>query len=182
MEMINNENTKKLSKAIAQYCLRVFVFLVLRKLFLTDIFISSAYNYIVYPLVKDMEPVSDFFMAALLLTIVYFIVCYISAKITGIFKKLDGLNFFVALFIVFLIDVLLNCLIIIKIQFIPFKIRLAESPMMFFAPWAFLVYRVLGFLTKIFPMPFEKIGYIFSIEFVRDVIKKIWMNYGKSSK
>lgn len=26
MEIINNENTKKLSKAIAQYCLRVFVF------------------------------------------------------------------------------------------------------------------------------------------------------------
>ena len=173
MEMINNENTKKLSKAIAQYCLRVFVFLVLRKLFLTDIFISSAYNYIVYPLVKDMEPVSDFFMAALLLTIVYFIVCYISAKITGIFKKLDGLNFFVALFIVFLVDILFNYFVMVKFQFMPFKIGFRKDTIIFYAPFMFLIYRFFGFLTKIFPVPFKKIGYIFSIEFVKDVIKRV---------
>lgn len=61
----------------------------------------------------------------------------------------------------------------VKFQFIPFKIGFVKDSMMFFAPWAFLMYRVLGFLTKIFPVPFEKIGYIFSIEFVKDVIKRV---------
>lgn len=53
MEIINNENTKKLSKTIAQYCLRVFVFLVLRRLFINGIFLEHVHAPIVYPLVKN---------------------------------------------------------------------------------------------------------------------------------
>lgn len=173
MEIINNENTKKLSKAIVQYCLRVFVFLVLRRLFISGIFLKHVHAPIISFLVKDTDPDYCLGIAGLLLIIGIYIECYISAKITGIFKKLDGLNFFLALFIVFLVDVLFNYLFMVQVQFMPFKIGFVKDSMMFFAPWAFLMYRVLGFLTKIFPVPFEKIGYIFSIEFVKDVIKRV---------
>lgn len=173
MEIINNENTKKLSKAIAQYCLRVFVFLVLRRLFISGIFLEHVHAPIISFLVKDTDPDYCLGIAGLLLIIGIYIECYISAKITGIFKKLDGLNFFLALFIVFLIDILFNYFVMVKFQFMPFKIGFRKDTIIFYAPFMFLIYRFFGFLTKIFPVPFEKIGYIFSIEFVKDVIKRV---------
>ena len=173
MEIINNENTKKLSKAIAQYCLRVFVFLVLRRLFISGIFLEHVHAPIISFLVKDTDPHYCLGIAGLLLIIGIYIECYISAKITGIFKKLDGLNFFLALFIVFLIDILFNYFVMVKFQFMPFKIGFRKDTIIFYAPFMFLIYRFFGFLTKIFPVPFEKIGYIFSIEFVKDVIKRV---------
>lgn len=173
MEIINNENTKKLSKAIAQYCLRIFVFLVLRRLFISDIFLEHVHSPIISFLTKNMNSEDGLYIWFLLFILGIYIECYISAKITGIFKKLDGLNFFLALFILFLVDVLFNYLFMVQVQFMPFKIGFVKDSMMFFAPWAFLIYRFFGFLTKIFPVPFEKIGYIFSIEFVKDVIKRV---------
>ena len=173
MEIINNENTKKLSKAIAQYCLRIFVFLVLRRLFISDIFLEHVHSPIISFLTKNMNSEDGLYIWFLLFILGIYIECYISAKITGIFKKLDGLNFFLALFILFLVDVLFNYLFMVQVHFMPFKIGFVKDSMMFFAPWAFLIYRFFGFLTKIFPVPFEKIGYIFSIEFVKDVIKRV---------
>lgn len=173
MEIINNENTKKLSKAIAQYCLRVFVFLVLRRLFISGIFLEHVHAPIISFLVKDTDPDYCLGIAGLLLIIGIYIECYISAKITGIFKKLDGLNFFLALFIVFLIDILFNYFVMVKFQFMPFKIGFRKDTIIFYAPFMFLIYRFFGFLTKIFPVPFEKIGYIFSTKFVKDVIKRV---------
>lgn len=145
----------------------------LRRLFISGIFLEHVHAPIVYPLVKNMEYEDCFIIGGLLIIIGTYIECYISAKVTGIFKKLDGLNFFVALFIVFLIDILFNYLFMVQVQFMPFKIGFVKDSMMFFAPWAFLIYRFFGFLTKIFPVPFEKIGYIFSIEFVKDVVKRV---------
>ena len=173
MEIINNENTKKLSKAIAQYCLRVFVFLVLRRLFISGIFLEHVHSPIISFLVKDTDPDYCLGIAGLLLIIGIYIECYISAKVTGIFKKLDGLNFFLALFIVFLIDILFNYFVMVKFQFMPFKIGFRKDTIIFYAPFMFLIYRFFGFLTKIFPVPFEKIGYIFSTKFVKDVIKRV---------
>lgn len=173
MEIINNENTKKLSKAIAQYCLRIFVFLVLRRLFISDIFLEHVHSPIISFLTKNMNSEDGLYIWFLLFILGIYIECYISAKITGIFKKLDGLNFFLALFIVFLIDILFNYFVMVQVQFIPFKIGFRKDTIIFYAPFMFLIYRFFGFLTKIFPVPFEKIGYIFSIEFVKDVIKRV---------
>ncbi len=173
MEIINNENTKKLSKAIAQYCLRIFIFLVLRRLFISGIFLEHVHAPIISFLVKDTDPDYCLGIAGLLLIIGIYIECYISAKVTGIFKKLDGLNFFLALFIVFLIDILFNYFVMVKFQFMPFKIGFRKDTIIFYAPFMFLIYRFFGFLTKIFPVPFEKIGYIFSTKFVKDVIKRV---------
>ena len=154
----------------------------LRRLFISSIFLEHVHAPIISFLVKDTDPDYCLGIAGLLLIIGIYIECYISAKVTGIFKKLDGLNFFLALFIVFLIDILFNYFVMVKFQFMPFKIGFRKDTIIFYAPFMFLIYRFFGFLTKIFPVPFEKIGYIFSIEFVKDVAKKIWMNYGKSSK
>lgn len=173
MEIINNENTKKLSETILSYCLRVFVFLMLRRLFTSDIFLEHVHSPIISFLVKDTDPDYCLGIAGLLLIMGIYIECYISAKVTGIFKKLDGLNFFVALFIVFLVDILFNYFVMVKFQFMPFKIGFRKDTIIFYAPFMFLIYRFFGFLTKIFPVPFEKIGYIFSIEFVKDVIKRV---------
>ena len=180
MEKAVNKDFKSTIRAILSYCLRVFVFLVLRRLFTSDIYAYYIYAPFICLLTKNMDPDYGFGVAGLYAILGIFIECYINAKITGVFKKLDGLNFFVALFIVFLVDILFNYFVMVQVQFMPFKIGFVKDSMMFFAPWAFLMYRVLGFLTKIFPVPFEKIGYIFSIEFVKDVIKKIWMNYGNN--
>ena len=173
MEIINNENTKKLPEAIAQYCLRVFVFLVLRRLFISDIFLEHVHAPIISFLIKNMNPDDGLYMWFLLFILGIYIECYISAKVTGIFKKLDGMNFFVALFIVFLIDILFNYFVMVQVQFMPFKIGFRKDTIIFYAPFMFLIYRFFGFLTKIFPVPFEKIGYIFSIEFVKDVAKRV---------
>lgn len=164
---------QKNSKAIVQYCLRVFVFLVLRRLFISGIFLEHVHAPIISFLVKDTDPDYCLGIAGLLLIIGIYIECYISAKVTGIFKKLDGLNFFLALFIVFLVDILFNYFVMVKFQFMPFKIGFRKDTIIFYAPFMFLIYRFFGFLTKIFPVPFEKIGYIFSIEFVKDVIKRV---------
>ena len=182
MEKAVNKEFKSAIRTILSYCLRVFVFLVLRRLFISGIFLEHVHAPVVYPLVKNIEYEDCFIIGGLLIIIGIYIECYISAKVTGIFKKLDGLNFFLALFIVFLIDILFNYFVMVQVQFIPFKIGFRKDTIIFYAPFMFLIYRFFGFLTKIFPVPFEKIGYIFSIEFVKDVIMKIWINYGKSSK
>lgn len=145
----------------------------LRRLFISSIFLEHVHAPIISFLVKDTDPDYCLGIAGLLLIIGIYIECYISAKITGIFKKLDGLNFFVALFIVFLVDILFNYFVMVQVQFIPFKIGFRKDTIIFYALFMFLIYRFFGFLTKIFPVPFEKIGYIFSIEFVKDVIKRV---------
>ena len=39
----------------------------------------------------------------------------------------------------------------------------------------FIVYKILYYLTKFFPVPFKQIGYVFSIEFLKDLISEIHM-------
>ena len=41
--------------------------------------------------------------------------------------------------------------------------------------YAFIVYKILYYLTKFFPVPFKQIGYVFSIEFLKDLISEIHM-------
>ncbi len=173
MEKAVNKEFKSTIRTILSYCLRVFVFLVLRRLFISGIFLEHVHAPIISFLIKNMNPEDGLYMWFLLFILGIYIECYISAKVTGIFKKLDGLNFFLALFIVFLIDILFNYFVMVQVQFIPFKIGFRKDTIIFYAPFMFLIYRFFGFLTKIFPVPFEKIGYIFSIEFVKDVIKRV---------
>ena len=100
---------------------------------------------------------------------------YVLAKIFGIFKKLDKLNFFVSFFIIVLISLLL-----IKAGEIDFLVSnivyengLKYANTMYMLIPAFLLYKFFNFLTKKFPTPFKQIGYFFSIEFYKDLYKKL---------
>ena len=121
----------------------------------------------------DMFPSN--FEINILVCLTAFISLYILAKVFGIFKKLDKLNFFVSLFIIVLISLML-----IECGKIPYLVSdeiyangLDYSGTMYLLIPAFLLYKFFNFLTQKFPTPFKQIGYFFSIEFYRDLYRKL---------
>ena len=108
--------------------------------------------------------------------VISFFATYIMAKICGLFKKLDKVNFFVSLGIIIGITFL-------SYYFAEFKPTstddiynlVSESfyPPAFVLIPCFILYKILYFLGKKYPIPFNRIGYYCSIEFFRDLIGKI---------
>ena len=104
------------------------------------------------------------------------IVCYVSAKIFGIFEYIDKLKKLIPKFLVLiLISFLSSVILFIKISNngidLPLSLHLSLT-LFGFIP-AFLLYKFFQFLTKKYPTPFEKIGYYCSVEFYKGLLSKI---------
>ena len=107
-------------------------------------------------------------------------VMYIPAKIFGIFKIMEKYGFKVELAILIVLSILIYLVInhtgISQNSLNDFGgIHLVRD---FIFAW--LLRKFFNFLTKKFPTPFKQIGYIFSIEFYRDLYKKL-LNKSKPS-
>ena len=97
---------------------------------------------------------------------------YVIAKFCGLFKYFSRFKFWKSFLILLTISYILNYFITNNIHIIPEK-YIADGP---YIPLtiipSYLVYLFFNFLTKKFPTPFKQIGYFFSIEFYKDLLKK----------
>ena len=103
------------------------------------------------------------------------IVCYILAKIFGIFKYIDKLkNLILKFMVLVLISFLSSVILFIKISNngIDLPLSLHLSLTLFGLIPAYLLYKYFQYLTKKYPEPFEKIGYYCSIEFYKSLFKR----------
>lgn len=102
--------------------------------------------------------------------------CYFMAKIFGIFRYIDELKKRIAIKIgiLFLIS-----LASFAIMFLRFKLDGDTNPAAFYAFYifglvpAFFLYKYFNYLTMKYPVPFKKIGYYSSVEFYKDLWRKI---------
>ena len=105
---------------------------------------------------------------------------YVIAKFCGLFKYFSRFKFWKSFLILLTISYILNYFITNNIHIIPEK-YIADDP---YIPLtiipSYLVYLFFNFLTKKFPTPFKQIGYFFSIEFYKDLFKKL-LNKSKPS-
>jgi len=101
---------------------------------------------------------------------------YFYAKICGLYKNLQNYNFWLKSLIFLVISIL--AYLISRYDFKDFQLLKSDLKI----DWwiylvsifsAFLLNIFFNFLTKKFPKPFEKIGYICSIQFFKDIFKKI---------
>ena len=100
---------------------------------------------------------------------------YFYAKICGLYKKLKKYNFWIKSLIFLFISCLAYLINTYNLKTLKpyetdFKIELWIYIASIFS--AFLLNIFFNFLTKKFPKPFEKIGYVCSIEFFKDIIGK----------
>ncbi len=168
-------------KAILNYCFRVLIFLLFCRHTIYD-FVSNIF----YPMLANfvdslnLDPFVDVGIFAIFSVLVH---DYLYAKICGLFKKLDNLNIFLSMIIVVLTDIIRGYSWGVTIQLTPLKLSYGGPNFIFILIFSFILYKFLNFLTKIFPVPFKQIGYIFSIELwkdiYRDVKKDIEGNYLK---
>lgn len=169
-------------KTILDYCFRVLIFLLLNRTSVIEP-IGNLFVYIVHLFTKNIEGDDGFITG---IAILMFLPLYIIPKICGLFKKLDNLNIFLAIIVILFVDVLFNYSHSLTIQLIPLKFSLSKPHFTFLLIWFFFIYKFLNLLTKIFPVPFKQIGYIFSIELIKDIYKDvkkdIQENYIKKSE
>ncbi len=175
VDMFSSFNTYK---EIFLYLTRVLVYLMLYMIFVIAIMNAPLY----FPMVdkifdyitKDMNP----FEAAGIYVFLAFPLCsYLSAKFCGLFKKINHLNIFFAILIIVFVDIFLNISINTRVQLYP-RIKtdyygININDIWFLTTFNFIVFKFFNFLTKKFPIPFERIGYYTSIEFMKDVIGKL---------
>ena len=109
----------------------------------------------------------------------YILAIYCIAKIFGIFKLLDNMYIRNQMLMVLFISLLLFifCLIF-YINSSIFEFSNLFTVFCFLPAW--LLRKLFNFLTKKFPTPFKQIGYFFSLEFYKDLYKKL-LNKSKSS-
>ena len=131
------------------------------------------------------SPITDFYKQfdktgddwVILEFVLFMVQLYLLAKLCGLFKKINHLNIFFAILIIVFVDILLNISIDTKVQLYPrIKINydgINVNDLWFFTTFNFIVFKFFNFLTKKFPIPFERIGYYTSIEFMKDVIEKL---------
>ena len=154
-------------KTILDYCFRVLIFLLLCR------------NFILEPIIEIADPIVGIFFKngedVLIddFVILMFIPFYILPKICGLFKKLDNLNIFLAIIVILLVDIAYSYSQGLVIQLIPLKFSFVKPNIEFIIIWFFFIYKFLNFLTRIFPVPFKKIGYIFSIDLIKDIYRDI---------
>lgn len=169
IEKLNNFISNQNSKAILNYCFRVLIFLLLNRNCILEP-IGSIFVSIVSFLTRNIEGDDGFVIGIIILM---FLPCYIIPKICGLYKKLDGLNIFLAISVILFVDLLYSCSRELTVQLLPLKISFSKFHVDFILIWFFFIYKFLNILTKIFPTPFKQIGYIFSIELLKDIYKYV---------
>lgn len=125
-----------------------------------------------HPELMSEYDIAIFFVAYL--TIPAPFVTYVYAKLFGLFKYVDEFKIcfilkccaiaFLAVIIAF-VSGIFNYLCLFKENGF-YGIFFVGLPLLFM-PFSFLMYKFFQFLTKKYPVPFEKIGYYSSIEFWR---------------
>ena len=173
-------------KGIMEYILRVILFLLfiaqlqdkILNLYLSLNSLAMDCLHKILPIANTDEEINIFFGSIILLS--FFIFCYIFssyffAKIFGIFKKLDGLNGWLSFLIILLIsNIYLNTYNYIDNNgLFGHNIKISYSTIDWSLIPAFLLYKYFQYLTKKHPVPFEKIGYYFSIEFYKNIFDKL---------
>ena len=99
---------------------------------------------------------------------------YVIAKFCGLFKYFSQFKFWKSFLALLIISIALYYFYILNLH--TFKLNynaLGDNDSAYSVIPAYLVYLFFNFLTKKFPTPFKQIGYIFSIEFYKDLYKKI---------
>ena len=119
---------------------------------------------------------------ALILSFSFVFVCniYVTAKICGIHKYFSQFKFWKSFLFLLLISYLAYYFSILNLH--TFKLNYSASGdagiACFILP-SYLAYLFFNFLTKKFPMPFEKIGYFFSLEFYKNLGLQLWKKLRK---
>lgn len=134
-------------------------------------------------ILKGTDTADWLILAVIITTLFSPVTTYWFAKILKIFKKLSVLNlgFLVEFFIIILISVISYFLLIIGFG-IPKDYLMTDIykentilTIIYTSSLipAFLLYKFFNFLTRKFPTPFKQIGYFFSIDFYRDLYRKL---------
>ena len=103
---------------------------------------------------------------------------YVIAKFCGLFKYFSQFKFWKSFLILLVISYILNYLITNNIHILPEKYIADDSYIPLTIIPSYLVYLFFNFLTKKFPTPFKQIGYFFSVEFYKDLYKKVLNKWG----
>ncbi len=181
LSIIEKLKSNQTFKTILNYCFRVLIFLLLCRHIIYD-FVGNIFYPILEKFVNSLnvDPFVDVGIFAIFSVLIH---DYLYAKICGLFKKLDNLNIFISIIIVILIDIVRGYSWGVSIQLTPLKFSYDGPVFIFMLIFAFILYKSFNFITRIFPTPFKQIGYIFSIELIkdiyRDVKKDIQENYLK---
>ena len=163
-------------QTILDYCFRILLFLILCRniimgFFLEKILNSNFFDYLFRTFKLDNDALTQFFLLASFVFLIYY---YLIIKLCGLFKKINHLNFFSALFIVILTDILYCYSKTITIQLFPFKIVFSNQLEIFLVVLpCFIIFKFFNGLAETIPTPFKQIGYFFSIEFYKDLYKKL---------
>ena len=171
-------------KGIIEYILRVILFLLfiaqlqdkILNLYLSLNSLAMDCLHKILPIANTNEEINIFLgsVTIFFLFVQYIFSSYFFAKIFGIFKKLDGLNGWLSFLIILLIsNIYLNTYNYIDNNgLFGHNIKISYSTIDWSLIPAFLLYKYFQYLTKKHPVPFEKIGYYFSIEFYENIFDK----------
>ena len=119
------------------------------------------------------------------LILLYFSACfifntYVIAKFCGLFKYFSQFKFWKSFSILLIISIILNYFYMLNLHTFQLNHNIKDTEPVYTIIPAYLVYLFFNFLTKKFPTPFKQIGYFFSIEFYKDLFKKL-INKSKTS-
>ena len=143
-------------------------------------FISEFYNKICDTIVISEDTLISFLFLYMLLGLIFN--AYLIVKLCGIHKYFSKFNFwksFIMLIIITIIAFYFCCF-----DFSTLKLDFEDEDLTAMCAAcgiipSYLVYLFFNFLTKKFPMPFEKIGYFFSLEFYKNLGLKLWKKLRK---
>ena len=99
---------------------------------------------------------------------------YIIAKFCGLFKYFSQFKFWKSFLMLLIISVILNYFYMLNLHTFQLNHNFKDTEAVYTIVPTYLVYLFLNFLTKKFPKPFKQIGYFFSIEFYKDLYKKLF--------
>ena len=143
---ILKENIKNTLKMLFEYCLRVLLFLFLNRNFVTNIFLTILGAIFIVLFKTNIEGIVAYIQKALLFFDIFFLYCF--AIITGIFKKLEKLNFVSAFISICIVNVLLNYSSMFQIQLFPLKIAFVKQEMTHTLLILYLLHATICFLRK----------------------------------
>ena len=165
--------TQEVKKEIRNYILRVFVFLLLNRPFVFDIFSKISASIVPHSNIDD-DNISIIFVSACLISFfVLVLYLYLTIKLCGLFKKLDKLNFWMSLLIVIILEIVYSISISLNFNFnesVSFSYNYLGSVLLIVI--LFIVYKIFNLLSKYIPVPFGTIGYITSIECYKNLYNK----------
>lgn len=126
-----------------------------------------------------MIPQAFFDATTIPLILLYFSACfifntYVIAKFCGVFKYFSQFKFCKSFLMLLIISYVLFYFYILNLH--TFKLNynaIGDNNSAYSVIPAYLVYLFFNFLTKKFPTPFKQIGYFFSIEFYKDLFKRL---------